>query len=436
MLQPIDHIFYAAGEHLHNTIRTRFVLTEPVEPTTLAQAAAYAASCYPYFAVKLVRRGEDFFLAANDAPYVITKGEAPLPLGGEESNFHLVSFSYAGCILYVDGVHFHTDGNGLFPFLWVLLHRYCGILHPEDAIPPSPYYKPEQGYPRDPYPTEPLPFRPFGKDRRPDEVFRLPGQPEGYASREDWTSFRMQILQKDLMDFASSADGSPSTFIASLVYRAVAAVHPDNHKPVVCGMQHQFRGALHTPFSHRSHVNILPIVFPDKLRDRPIDRLNTMARGTLLIEADDDKDVPTINRHIHNRESLRTMTLAEKKAFLRAQVPDYIGCNTFEVSYTGRVPWGGLDKYIESVVPYLDMSLGGGLSVEIFSVGDHFDLNFMQRNADPSYVDAICCQLDALSIPYTREAAEHFEIGDLRLPQMSGDDVSVCWTSLPICRKR
>ena len=423
MLQPIDHIFYAAGEHLHNTIRTRFVLTEPVEPMTLAQAAAYAASCYPYFAVKLVRRGEDFFLAANDAPYVITKGEAPLPLGGEESNFHLVSFSYAGCILYVNNVHFHTDGNGLFPFLWVLLHRYLSLRHPEASIPPSPYFKPERGDPKDPYPSQPLPFRPFGRNRRPQEVFRLPGQPQGYESLDDWTSFRLHIRQKDLMDFASSADGSPATFVASLLYRAIVQVHPENRLPVVCGMQHQFRGALHAPFSHRCHVSILPILFPDKLRDRPIDRLNTMARGTLLIAADDANDIPTINAHIHNRERLRTMTLAEKQAFMRSQVPDYIGTNTFEVSYTGRVTWGGLEQYVQSVSPYLDMSLSGGLSAEIFSVGDRFNLNFMQRSADPAYVDALCRQLDALAIPFKREAAEHFEIPLLRLPQEECGDV-------------
>lgn len=39
-----------------------------------------------------------------------------------------------------------------------------------------------------------------------------------------------------------------------------------------------------------------------------------------------------------------------------------------EVSYTGRVPWCGLDKYIVSISPYFDMTLSGGVSIEISSV--------------------------------------------------------------------
>ena len=62
MSQRPNNLFYAAGEDLRNTIRVEIRLTEPVEPAALAQAAALAASRFPYFAVTLVRDGEQFIL--------------------------------------------------------------------------------------------------------------------------------------------------------------------------------------------------------------------------------------------------------------------------------------------------------------------------------------------------------------------------------------
>lgn len=41
---------------------------------------------------------------------------------------------------------------------------------------------------------------------------------------------------------------------------------------------------------------------------------------------------------------------------MRKVILDGIGTNTFEVSYTSRVPWSGLDKYITNVVPYRNMN--------------------------------------------------------------------------------
>ena len=85
MSQRPNNLFYAAGEDLRNTIRVEIKLTEPVEPAALAQAASFAASRFPYFAVKLVRDGEQFILEQNDAPFVITHGIRPVRLNSAQS---------------------------------------------------------------------------------------------------------------------------------------------------------------------------------------------------------------------------------------------------------------------------------------------------------------------------------------------------------------
>jgi hypothetical protein len=218
------------------------------------------------------------------------------------------------------------------------------------------------------------------------------------------------------MSFASSLDGSPATFIASLMYRTIADCHPENRLPMVCGMQHQFRKALGKPVSHMCHVNVVPIIYPNKLKNWDIERLNTIARGQLIIGASVENDILTVNEHIRNEKLIRDMPLSKKHDHMRKALLKGIGKNTFEVSYTGRVPWSGLDKYITNVVPYLDLTVSGGLSIEIFSVGDVFSINIMQRNGNRQYTDRFAALLEETGVEYTAEEPEHFQLSGFQLP--------------------
>lgn len=113
------------------------------------------------------------------------------------------------------------------------------------------------------------------------------------------------------------------------------------------------------------------------------------------------------------------MTIAQKHAYMRKAVLDGIGQNTYEVSYTGRVPWSGLNRYIENVVPYLDITLSGGISAEIFSIGEVFSVNIMQHNDDSRYTDACSKLLRENRIQYTAEKPERFRLCGFQLPDAS-----------------
>ena len=164
------------------------------------------------------------------------------------------------------------------------------------------------------------------------------------------------------------------------------------------------------------HVNVVPIIYPDKLKKWDIERLNTSARGQLIIGADDENDILTINEHIRNEKLIRGMDITGKRNHMQKVILNGIGTNTFEVSYTGRVPWSGLDKYITNVVPYFDMTLSGGLSIEIFSVGDVFSINIMQRNGNRQYVDGFTALLEEKGVTYIAEEPEHFQMNGFQLP--------------------
>ena len=415
MSRRVNNLIYAAGPDLANTIRIRVTLTEPADGKVLERALAKAAVRFPYFSVKLKQRGQGYVLEHNEAPFVASPAGKTVTLGTAESNFHLFAFAYDGCRLYLDCTHFMTDGNGVFPFLKTILYYYLSDLHPEEkfdtegvAMAGDPV--PDEEADDYPYPGEPLPEDPLGEITRPEEILTLADQPGGYQNADGWTVFLYNVKQKALMAYASGVDGSPATFIASLVFKAVKDCCPGNDLPVVCGMQHQFRKALGKPLSHMCHVNIVPIVYPDRLKDMDIELLNTIARGTLIIRADDANDVLTVNEHVRNEKLIESMDLAEKHAHMKKVVLDGIGRNTYEVSYTGRVSWSGLDRYVKDVVPFLDLTLSGGLSVEIFLVGDVFSISIMQRSGDPKYAERFSELLREKEIDFEAGAPEHYEI--------------------------
>ena len=320
-----------------------------------------------------------------------------------------------------DASHFITDGNGKFPFIKTILYYYLTELYPDEAFDTKTIALPGDKIPDieaddNPYPEELLPESPMNMSLRPEHVFLLRDQMNGYEHMDKWTSFVFRIRQDALMAFASSLDGSPATFIASLMYRSITNSHPENHLPLVCGMQHQFRKALGNPLSHLCHVNVVPIIYPDKVKNWDIEKLNTSARGQLIIGADVEHDILTINEHIRNEKLIRDMTLSGKKKHMQKVILDGIGTNTFEVSYTGRVPWSGMDKYITNVVPYFDLTLSGGLSIEIFSVGDAFSINIMQRNGNRQYVDGFTALLEEKGVAYIAEEPENFQMNGFQLP--------------------
>lgn len=417
----VNNLLYAAGEDLVNTHRTAVTMKDPVDPQILEEAIRKAAVRYPYFAVRLERRGEEYVMVLNELPFVLSPNGGTVTLGTEESNGHLFAFAWDGCRFFADASHFITDGNGLFPFLKTILYYYVKARYPDAELDVKKFALagdpvPEEEADDDPYPEETLPEQPVCAETRPEQAFLREDQPGGYENRGQWTSFRFAIPQKELMAFASSIDGSPASFVATLLYRAVCEVHPENRLPLVCGMQHQFRKALGRPFSHLSHVRIIPMTYTDAMRGKDLGWLNTVSRGMLVLRADDANDVPTVNEHIRNEKAIRGMTLPEKHAYMRKALLDGIGRNTFEVSYTGRVPWSGLERYIATVTPYIDMTLSGGISAEVYSIGEIFDINILQRNADRRYAERIEEALKENGVRYTSAEPEPFSLCGFRLP--------------------
>ena len=76
-----------------------------------------------------------------------------------------------------------------------------------------------------------------------------------------------------------------------------------------------------------------------------------------------------------------------------------------------------MDRYIRDVAPHFDLTLSGGLSIEIFSVGETFCVNIMQRSRDPEITDRFAALLSCNGISYTAEEPVHFDLCGFELPR-------------------
>ena len=420
MRYRVNNLLYAAGEELLHTIRVDLELNDAVDPEVLTRAVNLAALRFPYYAVRLVREGEEYFMVPNPEPMAVLPEGSRIVLGDEGTGHHLFAFTYSGNKVSMHSSHFITDGNGLFPFLKTILYLYLKEIHPDESFGGSFALPGDEISPGEscdyPYPEHEMEEDPLVAAVRPDKVYMLSDQPAGYGNKDEWSAFFLSVRQDTLMKYVSGVDGSPASFIASLIFMAISDLDEGGDLPIVCGMQHQFRKALKRPVSHLCHVNIVPMVYPASVRGGSIERLNTMSRGILILRGSDENDILTINRHIRNEHMIRGMTLEEKHSYMLGEMLEGIGNNTFGVSYTGRVPWDGIDRYIKSVRPYFDMALSGGISAEIFSVGEYFDINIMQRSPTDRYVRRMTDHLDDLNIPYEYGGEEHFELCGFKLP--------------------
>ena len=64
--------------------------------------------------------------------------------------------------------------------------------------------------------------------------------------------------------------------------------------------------------------------------------------------------------------------------------------NTFGVSYTGNISWGGMEKHIRDVHLYAgENNRHQTISVEVFTLGDNFSICVMQPGKNPVFVQEL-----------------------------------------------
>ncbi|MCF0228677.1 MAG: hypothetical protein HUJ76_03145 [Parasporobacterium sp.] len=375
----------------------RLLLKESVKPDVLKDAVQASFTRFPYFSVKLVLEGTDFYLVDNDLPPVVTEDGEPFELGAEISNFHLLGFSCKGNYLYVFMDHMLTDGRGISDFIYTLLYCYfknaynrdfdCpGCRKPGEEIGDNEY--------EDPFGAV-LPVTGETGNRGNEHFFRLP---EAMNDSGDCRSHIISISQKDLMQAARNTDNSPSTFVVLKLMEAIDEVHPDHKEKININLCADVRGAIHMKDTHQCSVVGLNLVYDDKLRSMPEPMRGTCIRGQVIIQNDEES----------LKDTFRFMTDAEHGLMeirdLEQRIKEYkkgLDSTTPIVSYVGKYDFGELNRFVESVIILTDAA--GSMLIEINAIEDRFFLSMSSRVTSDVYADAFMHQLELAGVPYTLE---------------------------------
>lgn len=416
---PVLPLFYAANEHFKNTIRFAIEFIEDVDPDALYYAVEQAQMRYPYFSVKIEKDGESFILVENELPLVISEDEKPVCLNSAASNGHLLAFAWKGRTVWIDISHFICDGNGLAPLIKTLIYYYVerrygsegidtdGIRLVTDQVEEEEYLYP---FPKTPLPAvETLPIKP--KELRPflfeDSMFDNEGS---YA-------YNLQVRQQDLMKFAKSNDGSPVSFVTVMLYKALMSLFPETEKDIVFQIPHEYRKALNRPLSHDCLSRVLSVKLAAKDGDKPVEMLNTAVRGQIILGSDESADIQAINGMVQLDAYMQTMSLEGKKQAILGLVAGSLAKNTFGVSYTGNISWGGLEKYIRDVHAYAgENERHATLSVELFTLGSVFSMCLMQPGRNPAFVRKLIQCFANYGIDCNLMSEERFCLADYVLP--------------------
>ena len=419
MKYPVIPLIYAANAQFKNTIRFAIEFLEEIDPEALSYAVGQVQKRYPYFSVRIEKEGEAFVLAENSLPFVIAAGEKPVCLNSAASNGHLLAFAWKERTLWVDISHFICDGNGLAPLVKTLAYYYVerrygssgidtgSIRLVTDAIAEEEYLYP---FPEAPIPSEgALPLKP--KEAHPyafeDDFFDGEGN---YA-------YNLQVRQQDMMQYAKGNDGSPVSFVTVMLFEALMNLHPEMEEDIVIQIPHEYRKVLHRPLSHDCLARVFTVKLAAKDRNKSVEMLNTLVRGQIILGSDPSADIEAINGMLQLDAYMRTLPLEGKKQAMLGLVAGSLAKNTFGVSYTGNIGWGGLEKYIRDVHLYAgENHRHGSLSVELFTLGDAFSLCVMQPGKNPAFIQELtrCFALHGIDCRLMSE--ERFHLADYDLP--------------------
>lgn len=111
---------------------------------------------------------------------------------------------------------------------------------------------------------------------------------------------------------------------------------------------------------------------------------------------------------------MQTLPLEGKKQAMIGLVSNSYDKNTFGVSYTGNISWGGLEKYISDIHIYAgENTRHDSLSIVLFTFGDKFSLCVMQPGKNPAFVKALQKTFADYNIECKLISEERFQLAAL-----------------------
>jgi len=366
---------------------------DEVDAGLLQKALDRTIARMPYLADTLQIEGGAVYYAANPLPMEVGRGMQLRPVGGHETNYHMLDLTCEGKVTRFSMFHGFCDGQGINAFIESTLYHYycmrdgveydpCGIRTNASVMSEAEELEPC----RADYKVSPDFEMP--QIHTPETPYHLPElSPSAGNEVRDWG---LQVDSESLMSFVKANGTSPSVAISMLVAEAVAAVHPDRDAPVFANLPISVRRMLgcEETFKNCSSRIILP-VSGTPLDALPFDARATKLRGILKQQMDPDRWRNTYNmlssRHITRMEVATDYWEETRKPSGFAGISH----DTFYIDYIGRLRQTGYSDKLADVRFICKPAMGNTLHLNVIDHGGKFRIDLLACGDVTAIVDAL-----------------------------------------------
>lgn len=415
---------YGLTKDLSFTIRLACEMKEQVDEACLREAAAMLEKRFHYLKLSLRKGLRSFYYVENPRPWAVIRSARPVALNSEESNGHLLAFSFEGNVIYVNVYHGQMDGTGLYRLTKALLYYYCcrrygrtfevpDVALPEDEIAPEEYRDVYLDYyektKNEKFPDAP---RPQERVRRP---MKLQEMGLVHPGRNRRSYLRLEVSQADMMKYCSSNDGSPVTAIALMVAEAVHRTHPDSDREIVIGIPVNLRSALGLTHSLANTYSKVYVPYSDRVRAMDFETQGTICRGIVIRNTDPDLLRAEAAKYCSQLALLKLIPLTRLKQLgAQAIAAGMKKAETVDVTYIGKFAFGEMEDHIRSVFIDVD-AYGIGMAVVLTAYSDKFFFTINQDWKEKDYLKAFLKVLKEKGISCKIDS-----YGKLETPEMKG----------------
>ena len=410
-----SYLLYEVTPSSLYTVRAKIELNVLVNGEVLREAAQKAFRRFPHYS-RTVRTDEHgaYILEPCSRPSCVLEDNDPVVLGSARTNGLLFVITYCDNTVYFNFCHNFCGGSGGIMWIKTTLWQYLtdegytvdpqGIIMPDAPIMPEETAVPDPGT----FPEEDVIGQYKGGDSYYPMTEYLP-----YLIRPvkgGQVFYPITIEHQALMKYARENDGSPNSILSAAMFRMCSRVFPDA-KQISAGIVCNYRKDVGCPETYRDLVRVIHARYLPEMKDWPIDKLSTVTRGSMYLQTQPElsretyRQVLAYRDEIDRREgNLFKKRYALKNSPLRNGVKD-----TFNISYVGKVDWGGLSPYVLEMYSLTE----GHLMLEVNSVKDTFCIAFQVLNRDERYIEEFLKVLREEGIPY-----ELGEMEESKMPQI------------------
>ena len=398
-----SYTLYEIKKRNFYSVKIRVILKEQVNGDILKPAAEKAFTRFPYFCrtVAVDQDGGYIFEACNK-PIAVIKGDVAVKLGTEETNGLLFAVNFEGNDIFFNFAHNFCGACGAMRWIKATLWQYLtdsgyevdstGIMTVDTPITDEEQAQPDVASLPE---GEALGSFNFTKDSYVminEYIARMkdPNGIDGY--------YPIKIPKKALMKYARANDGSPNSILAAILFKMCVKALPDESK-FTCGIANNYRADVGCPETYRDMVRLMYVQFDVGMKDWSVEKLSTVTRSRMYLQMQPELSWDKCRKVEEFRRQIDAQPDLDSKADYAAEnSPTTHGVPAaFNISYVGRIEWGGLAAYIDGVYTFTVSHL----MIEVNATEEDFCLSFQTLRKDDKYLKEFLEVLDEEGVAYS-----------------------------------